>query len=164
MRRMYFLLSCLCLLFAQVQAQLQLTPTVLASAGGSAESGSLKLDWTAGETRTDAYASSSLQLGEGFHQGYLAVFVSVYEAPELDFDIQAFPNPAGQRLFLGTDSPEPLTFELISLDGKTVRSQPMSGYGAQMDISALPDALYLLRAVNRDGLLLKTFKILKSNF
>lgn len=164
MKKKWNILICLCLLLVMAHAQIQLTPTVLTNSGGSSESGALIQEWTLGEIMVETFSNSNLQLGQGFHQGYPDVGDFAYEAPGLTIDIQVLPNPVSFQLSIFTDAQEPLDFQMMDLTGRVVLQQNISGSEAIIDVSALPGALYFLRVLNQKGLLLKTFRILKTTY
>lgn len=154
----------LCLLFAllftQVQAQNELHCSVLANAGNAHEANGLRLEWTLGETVVETFSDAGLTLHQGFHQA-CKIIVSTHETAQLDFDIQAFPNPVEKLLVIEIEKPQRLLFRLLSVDGRVVNTQITEGVSGQLDVGDLSSGLYFLQALDAQGTQLKTFKIIK---
>ena len=156
----------LCFLLPQVRSQDDgLAPTVLACAGASFQnSGSgHQPDWTLGEMAIEGYSHSGHFLSQGFHQPNLDFVDATIEVNGLAFEVGVYPNPTSEVLFLKTDSPTPLTFEMVDATGRVFHSESLSSSETSWKLGSTPNALYFLRVTSHDGQLLKTFKIIKTN-
>lgn len=63
-----FLPAFLILCTSTISSAQSLSPTVIASAGGSGTTVGVTMDWTVGETMTETYTSGALRITQGFHQ------------------------------------------------------------------------------------------------
>ncbi len=91
--------------FSQVAT---LSPTVIASAGNYAESGSISLSWTLGEIAVSTLTQGDLILTQGFQQSY--VLPDNIELDPIDWQIIAYPNPVNDELSIQFDVLEPTDF------------------------------------------------------
>ncbi len=72
-------------------------------------------------------------------------------------NIRIFPNPATSSLNI--DAPMKVNVSLLSVDGKTLISQKDA---TAIDISALPNGMYLIMIYNENDVLIRTSKFVKS--
>ena len=152
------------LLFAQ-----QLTPSVLAIAGGSDAAVGIHLDWTLGELATTADLDGAFPITEGFHQPRLRVeefpVTATPERPNVRAlpELEVFPNPTVGELTIRTDSDTALRFTLTDIAGKLVLTgDPDTTVGTRtLSVADLTPGTYLLNCFDQEGQLLRNFRIIK---
>lgn len=92
----YVLLAIGCSSYSSCFSQ-NLSPTVIASAGTSAQNGTVVLESTIAEPLTNVFNAGSNQLTQGFHQPIVSTIgFADWEAAQ----VQLFPNPANQTVQL----------------------------------------------------------------
>lgn len=159
-RKGLLLLLPILLLLTQAHGQ-YIQRYVLASAGTSEASSSLSMDWTLGELMVTTEKTSALQMNQGFHQVYkMTVGTRMVPVP---FQIRVYPIPVQNVLFLDADSDESLTYQVVSLTGQVLIQKRTTGRNTEIDLSTVPNAMYLIQVLTPEGLLLKTFKIIKTH-
>jgi hypothetical protein len=80
--------------------------------------------------------------------------------PEENGSISIFPNPANEILMVRSES-EPTFFAvLIDLNGKQIHSANTATSVMSIQVTSIPNGLYLLQLMNADGLLIGTKKVL----
>lgn len=138
---------------------------VIASAGSNMESGNLTLLWTLGELATATHEGNffDLFINQGFHQE-ITMLVNT-SAPNEGTQIEVFPNPVVETLFIKSDVTSLLNITIVDLMGRIVSSQQLSApiEKAAIDVSQLPTATYFLRATDEEENLIQIFKIQKIN-
>lgn len=87
-------------LFLSIQLQSQiLSPELVASSGAYKDTLGISLSWSVGEPVSEFFKRDELILSQGFHHGkYL--LNTIAEAPNLDFDIKLYPNPANDYIHI----------------------------------------------------------------
>lgn len=151
-------------------AQLQLGRQAIATAGGHGENAgaNLSISWTVGEVavQTRKAAEADIILTEGFQQPDELEIVgtdNLFSISELG--ITVFPNPVSQLLNIRLEAPAPLshpvTANLIGPTGQALRAVKIASGDMQLDMSRLPDGLYLLQFVQEDKVYLPC-KVLKA--
>lgn len=75
--------------------------------------------------------------------------------PSLSGQIMVYPNPATR--FLNINSPVPVVLSLRDIAGKVV----LSATADRLDISTLSNGIYILKIMDKNGLLLKTEKVVR---
>ncbi len=93
---------------------------------------------------------------------YLVNNVYVADMGQNGHAVNVYPNPAGNVFFFSATTPAELF--LYTMDGKSVLT-PFSYHGTgavSIDISMLPDGLYLAEIRHPDGILIRTVKLLKA--
>lgn len=148
-----------------IQAQM-VSPTVVASTGGTYQGANMQLDWTLGELAVTAIDYSTGQLTQGFHQpNYL--ITNIQELTEEIGQITVFPNPTTDQvqMKLKFDHPRNVKVELFQLDGRVLWTKTLQGYELEItkDVSHLPNAPYFLRFSIGDDQYFKTLVIQKLN-
>ncbi len=91
--------------------------------------------------------------------------ISVY-LPPTTFGINIYPNPVNDKINIKIKSPSPerLTIQLTDLGGKLVlvKNEVVSnGNTVKVDISHLPDQVYILKLINKSAIVLATEKVVK---
>jgi len=83
-------------------------------------------------------------------EDFCASLLGITETAERRF--QLYPNPAGERLNITfyDDHPD-AELNVIDLSGKVLLRQYCSSENAQLDISSLPQGIYFLRVMDKDG-------------
>ena len=101
-------------------AQIELSPTVIASAGNYAEAGGISLSWTLGEIAVTTLEQGDLILTQGFQQSYL--LPDGIDLNPIDWQIIAYPNPVKDELRIQFDVLEPTDFwvEIQDVTGRTL--------------------------------------------
>ncbi len=132
---------------ASVAGAQTVTPTVVASAGGSGTAGDVTISWTVGELAVTTLQSGELTVTQGFHQPPLGT-TSVAESARLHLDLSTHPNPATS--YLSVQLPVAAssgTFILIDILGRTVLSTvPASGTKEMnLDLNGLAEGTYVAR-------------------
>lgn len=144
-------------------------PSVLAPAGGSAQTKTLDLDWTLGEpVVTTAYTADRLYT-QGFHQPTLRVEEVAtrvkLSGADAAYQISVAPNPVVSVLTVAITAPDekPLALSLLDLNGHQQFTQTLTGgtTSSQVDMAHLPTGTYLLRINQSAGQPVKTYKIIK---
>jgi hypothetical protein len=80
--------------------------------------------------------------------------------PEENGSMSIFPNPANEILMVRSES-EPTFFAvLIDLNGKQIHSANTATSVMSIQVTSIPNGLYLLQLMNADGLLIGTKKVL----
>lgn len=76
--------------------------------------------------------------------------------------IQVFPNPASNVVYFQIDIPSARTIELITMDGKVVRSINVQGSVVEMDLKNLSNGMYFYQVRHTSGQLMKASKLVIS--
>ena len=172
MQKKIFLTLIVMSLFYFTNAQ-QNVLEVISPAGGVNSTGNISLEWTLGEYATGIIYSDENMYTEGFHQPYLKVepmpeIFPILDDEESTVQVQIFPNPVKSILEIKVQDKDPLNkvqLILTDLQGKHILQQEVDAdLGFQkIDLSDFPSAVYILKCTRKDGTLLKSFKVIKTN-
>lgn len=167
----YRLAFCFLLLFISHYTFCQkLSPEVISSAGDVSKTASISLEWTLGETVVESSKTANKYYTQGFHQTFLKVFPTNNESLASDYSMTVFPNPVEATLEIKMSNeslPQDYTGKvdlfLIDIRGLQISVQKTNEKSGStfLDMTTLPSGTYFLKAQKENGLLLKTFKIVK---
>ena len=120
---------------------------------GSLNATSNNASWTAGEMVVFTSSTGSLSVTHGFHQPLTDGTLNIEEFHEqgnLGLEINAYPNPARERLFISvdTDRQRNITLTLLSVEGKQIKSMVVNTAQDKVAFSlqGIDPGIYLLRA------------------
>ncbi len=151
-----------CSLAAQTHFERQ----VIASQGTSDRTERIRLDWTLGEPAVATLTTPSGMMTEGFQQPVLRVEPVAPMTPVTTvYDIRLAPNPTSAQLNVRFPAglQDAVIWELFDLHGKSLQRRSLPDPSDHdIDLSAYPDGMYLLRFSSRQGQLLQTFRIVKA--
>lgn len=167
MKRKILLMLILLPGFSLTWGQVQLTPTVLSSAGGYNEASGISLAWTMGELAVSTLSTTGMILTQGFQQPFLLDIGSAIDDPEFRWSVDAYPNPVSEMLNLrfNIDKPMDLQLELYDITGKklVIKKLPsvIPGGRETLDFSGLRKGIYILKITNEKQKIRKIYKIQK---
>lgn len=122
-----------------------LSPTIIGSAGGFGTYGSGSLAWTIGEPVVSTESTSSNILTQGFHQTHPAITISTPRY--YDGNMAVYPNPARETVTISSPEQSMSNWKasIFSTSGQVVLTQTLNGFSSGINISYLPDGLYIIR-------------------
>ena len=161
---MFLWLFCICGI-SQVQGQSSIT-----FAGGTFQSDSLTVSFSAGEVVAGTFNSANILLTTGFSNGGDNVFVSseptAADVPTTFRLKQNYPNPFNPSTNIAYDLPEKadVRLEVFNIIGAKVatlvqKQKPAGSYTARFDASSLASGMYLYR-LTANGNLIATKKMI----
>lgn len=167
MKRKILLMLILLPGFSLAWGQVQLTPTVLSSAGGYNEASDISLAWTMGELAVSTLSTTGMILTQGFQQPFLLDVGDAIDDPEFNWSVNAYPNPVSDILNLrfNLDKTMDLQIELYDITGKklTIKKLPsiMPGGRETIDFSGFREGIYILKITSEKQKVRKIYKIQK---
>ena len=138
------------------QAQLQ---DVISSQGDSYTTSSIVLDYSIGEVVIQTVGSSGVELTQGFHQPTSKA--SGLNDLNSDLQMNVFPNPAFDYLTLITPDTPDAKYVLYDAIGKIVAQESFFSKETTVNLNGLQSGVYLLKIVDMNNELLKSFKVIK---
>ncbi|MDD3877078.1 MAG: T9SS type A sorting domain-containing protein [Bacteroidales bacterium] len=159
-KNLFFLITGLLFLGSTVFGQ-TIQNSVISSAGGSASSGNVKMDFTLGETVIETVSASGNTLTQGFHQTNLTLVAIVNI--ELFPEISVYPNPTTELVNLDIPANYSLLdIRMYDLNGKLLRTIANASGLVTFDVRDLAKGTYYLQVINPQNNELKTFRLIKS--
>ena len=142
----------------------QLSPSVMATAGGFARSQTMTLEWTLGESVVETHATGDRLYTQGFHQPMLRVTEQVAENDAAQ-EFMVAPNPVSAQLTVTAKYARetPLQLQLTDVTGRqfALPYLPATAESMQVDMTRFPAGTYLLHIGTETGKALKTYKVIK---
>lgn len=164
------------LALSSVAVAQQLTPSVLAAAGGYDRTKTISLEWTLGELVVETAKVSGRIYTQGFHQPTLQVTEQISLVNPLlivdEYLVQIAPNPVQAILNVKIKAydgssigkiDEKVQLQLTEMTGKVLQVTEafLLDDSIQINMVALPAGMYLLSIRKAAGMPIKTFKVLK---
>lgn len=151
----------------------QLTPSVMAAAGGYDKTSTVSLEWTVGESVVETAKLPERTYTQGFHQPALEVTTSKTLLADANYQIDVAPNPVEAILYVRIQTKEGapvaeagngLLLNLMDQNGKLLqtREASLSDQSLQLNMANLPSGMYLLTIQKTPGTPIKSFKVLKN--
>lgn len=137
--------------FAQ---DIQLSPTVIASAGNYAETDNISISWTLGEVAVSTLQQGDIILTQGFQQPYTSG-TGITNDP-INWQITAYPIPATDHINLQFDIPaeEDFFIEIQDITGKIISQlqykQVYPGDVIPVEVSSYTSGVYFFRISTLD--------------
>jgi hypothetical protein len=162
------LLNCLIALFTSTHAQ-SLSPTVIASAGGSDRTSLVRLDWTLGELAVETASISHGMYTQGFHQPILIIESQTSPFPFLssDYTVNVFPNPVTSilNITLNSKKDNKVVLRLTDFKGRTIYTNTAysKGSSVRVNLNGYSSGVYLLFITTSSGAIISTYKIVKAS-
>lgn len=135
---------------------------VISAGGNSFSNSTAKICFTVGETVVGTLTAGNQIITQGFQQSRLTI-LGIEDNPELNFSIQAFPNPVIQKLKLqieGLDDAASMHYCLYDINGRLIALQNITGDETNIDFGGLEPAIYMI-CICKGNQVLKTIKVLK---
>jgi hypothetical protein len=149
-----------------------LSPSVISADGGRISTPVMTIDWTIGETFTDAYLVNSGMISEGFQQPILKVENVVLAAFELEersvsdqndrFSMNCWPNPVSEILNvrINAENLTTTTIQLLNEKCQTIEQMVQnSNIDFEISMRNYPNGQYFLQILNPAGQLIGSKKI-----
>jgi hypothetical protein len=133
---------------------IELSPTVIASAGNYSEAEGISLSWTLGEVAVTTLQMGDIILSQGFQQSFLKDVG--FAVDPIDWHIAAYPNPVQDQLRIQFNLPETKDFniEIQDVNGRIISKeeyrQVIPGDVIQVDMSAFNYGVYFFRVATLD--------------
>lgn len=133
---------------------IELSPTVIASAGNYSEAGGISLSWTLGELAVTMLEQGDIVLTQGFQQSFLKDVG--FGLHPINWQIAAYPNPVVDNLRIQFDMPETRDFiiEIQDIHGRVISQQQhlqvLSGNVITVEMSSYSYGVYLFRISTTD--------------
>jgi hypothetical protein len=153
----------LCVIFVSAQ---KLTPTVVASGGGSKTISGYTISYTIGETCVSTFKTQNIVFTEGFHQTHPIV------RRDSASELTALPNPVSSRnqnilriSFVINENVSSYLVSIFNINGRKVYMRNydnlLKGEYREIDFSNFALGMYLVKVQSKNGKILRTFKIEK---
>lgn len=133
---------------------------VIANSGDVYDDGVNQLSFTIGETVIQTVGSKTSFLTQGFQQSAF-IISTVEELMPFNYQVKAYPNPAGEFVNLESDKAFDMQIRVLDLNGREVIQTETREKLTQLNFGGLPNAAYLLHVSDQSGVLIKTFQIQK---
>ena len=159
-------LSFMFLIFWNFSYSQSLSPTLISSAGVYAEGGDITLSYSVGEIAVTTLTSDNLVLTQGFHQPQLTG-TGIPDKIELDWKVNAFPNPVQDQLNISIrlGKPVELNLAIIDLTGKKLLIKKLgripADFNHSIDFSGFANGIYFLKIQTTDKRYSRIIKIQK---
>lgn len=139
------------------QAQQAATTT-----GGNASGSGGTVAYSIGLVVYATHTGASGSVAQGVQHPYEISIVSGLENQPFNIDLQAYPNPTTDHLYLQVygEAMKDLAYYLFDLSGKLIESKKITGPTETLRLEHLPSATYFLKVANNHKEL-KSFKIIK---
>ena len=144
------------------QAQ-RIDPAVIAVSGNFAQTSSVSISWTIGQTAVDLRYGHFGTLSEGFQQAFLTAIP--IKDRGLPFTLDIYPNPTRYSVLVNiSGAQDDMTLVLYNMLGESVRRQnvPNGDQRVRLSFETLPSGMYLLVAFSGAGEQLALYKIVKA--
>lgn len=136
----------------------------ITTSGGSHNDESGSISYSVGQVFYASASSENGSLNEGIQQAYqIATIMGQDEFEYIQLNIKAFPNPTKDFLYLSIN-PLPSQnygYVLADMHSKSIQTKDRLQSENQIDMSALPPAVYFLRLTHNNEII-KVFKIIKN--
>jgi hypothetical protein len=134
---------------------------VIATQGGVQSNTNASLEYTIGEVVIQTQSSINNDLTQGFHQTTLVVTPIDNPFPEIEVNI--YPNPMTEQLFIKTNAYKNLTFSIYDEKGRIVIEEILESELTQVQVDFLANGQYFLVLKNdSQKLTIQTFKLIKA--
>ena len=124
----------------------------------------ITLSWTIGEGVIETFSNNEMVLTQGFQQPSLKITL-VEESDKIDFQLNVYPNPTKNFLTINLLSENDIscTTELFDMSGKLLFSKIFKGreLTENIDLTNYSSNLYILKIIDNNGKLFRTYKIQK---
>ncbi len=134
--------------------------SVIGSAGDVFDNGNITLAFTVGEPVIETIGTGNVFLTQGFHQDRL-IISTIGEAPSIQYDMRAYPNPAGAFVFFDPGGAKNLNLSLRDMKGVELSRHDVSEEVIEISLDLLPNANYLLYVSDENGSFQKAFHVQK---
>ena len=153
MKKSSLLLPGLCFISIALNAQLTLSPSVIASGGGYHETDHMSISWTLGEVAVTTLAGDGIMLTQGFQQPF-DIGVG-YRPDQANWQIGVYPNPVRDELRIRFDIEQPGDFllEVQDVTGRLIAQQKASvspGDIILINTATYKSGVYFLRVLTSD--------------
>jgi len=159
-------LSFMFLVFWNFSFSQSLSPTLISSAGAYAEGGDISLSYSLGEIAVTTLTTDNLVLTQGFHQPELTG-TGMPDEMELDWKVNAFPNPVQDQLNISIRLRKPvdLNLAIFDLTGKKLLIKKLgripADFDYSIDFSGFSNGIYFLKIQTTDKRYSRIIKIQK---
>ena len=159
-------LSFMFLIFWNFSYSQSLSPTLISSAGVYAEGGDISLSYSVGEIAVTTLTTDNLVLTQGFHQPQLTG-TGMPDKIELDWKVNAFPNPVQDQLNISIrlGKPVELNLAIIDLTGKKLLIKKLdripADFNFSINFSGFANGIYFLKIQTTDKRYSRIIKIQK---
>jgi hypothetical protein len=152
---LFFLIFPLC-----ISAQ-EISQEVISSSGYYSEGSSGQLSWTLGDLAVETYSTEEVSLTQGFQQPFYEV-TTAFENLECNFLIQVYPVPSSDFITVEfNELQNNLKVILYNLQGEIILIQQVESKTITLDLNNLSPSEYILKILNNENILLKSYKIVK---
>lgn len=156
MKRILFILPFLFLFASSAFSQV-----VVATQGGICKDTNASVEWTVGEPVIETFSSSQNIVTQGFHQPGLIVVA--IEENVLETSLNVFPNPVNEQLTIKNNGEvNKVIFIIFDINGRKMMNGDFTDNTMVVDVSSLPNCVYLLQLFDENNKKLKTFKVQKT--
>jgi len=142
----------------------QLSPSVVATAGGVARAQTMTLEWTLGESVVETHQATDRLYTQGFHQPTLHVTEQLVGSDAVQ-EFMVAPNPVSSHLTVTAKyvREAPLQLQLTDMTGRqfALPHLPATAESMQVDMTRFPAGTYVLHIGTDTGTTLKTYKVIK---
>ncbi len=136
---------------------------IITSSGDSYTNDEIILSWTIGECVTETFTGNENTITQGFQQSNYST-ITLYKSPSLNVSINVFPVPTTDYLEIkitGENAPG-IGLSIIDIYGNILIFQDIISDDMIINIESLPSGVYILKAVDKNGKSLKSFRIVKN--
>ncbi len=154
MRKTILIIS-LMMFIGSIQAQ-SIEREVIASSGMETE----QLSWTVGETVVGTHEQGTVVLTQGYQQGYYSITQKIEETA-VDFDIEVYPNPVREKLFVKIPySEKSYSLEMYDITGQKVFEQKDVYNEVTIRMDKYATSTYFLKILENEKLV-ATYKLVR---
>ena len=144
-----------------------LSPTVVATAGGYFDNGTVSLSFTVGEIAITTLTGGDLILTQGFQQPFELDVTGVDDNQPINWSVKTYPNPVQDNLNIRFTIKNPQDFTVVIMDitGKKVlvkeymRVQP--GEVKEVDMQNYHAGIYMISVTSQDQKVRRVYKVSK---
>jgi len=135
-------------------AQMVLTPSVIASGGGTAETANLHVSWTIGDLAVATLTGGNMMITQGFQQPF-DVDVGTYPEEAL-WEISLYPNPVKDVLMVrfGMEQPADFLIEVRDMTGRILfvreHRHVLPGQVLRINTSEYSEGIYVVKLSSPD--------------
>ena len=134
---------------------------LITTAGDEFKNSSIQISFSIGEPVCESFGQTPTFLSQGFQQTGIVV-TSIKENKNLNYSIEAYPNPTNSNINLkfSKETPSNVYYLIYNLHGEIIQKQAIKNSETIINFEKLPSSSYIIKVLELNNEL-KTFNIVK---